>query len=556
MELYKIMLVDDEEEVRESIIRKVSWEKAGFTVVGSAENGQDALEKAEMLEPDVVITDIRMPYMDGLEMARRLRKQYPSMKFIIFSGFDAFEYAKQAIQLNVTEYILKPVNVEELTEILERIKLNLDQEIAEKRDVDSLRQTFFHNLPFLQERFCMDLLKGRVKTEHMEELMREYQIDLCGSEVFMAGVIEIGMETVSGGLTIHQEHELIPISVQQIAAETLLSDFWVVTMHEQGILNMIVGMSKDRAVTELIDGCNEICRSCKKILKLDITIGLGDRTEQLSGLRQSYRQAREAVGYKNIMGNGRVIYIKDVEPMQRVVLHFDSKSEQELMAAIKFGVPEQIEQTVRRIALKMDEAKVHVRQYQMYLIGIMNCLTQMIQRYELSPIEIFGNDQDYFEILRNLNTTENVQQWLAQICLRMSEQIRFERATTTRNMIQEAKEYIREHYANPDLSVEMLCGHLHISPAYFSTMFKRETGKTYVAYLTDVRMERAVELLNHTEEKTYMIAAAVGYTEPNYFSYVFKKQFGMSPTKYRGNGNHGAQGTHSETDTEKNQNDL
>ena len=116
MDLYRIILVDDEEEVRKSIIRKIDWQAVGFTVVGDAENGEDALEKIEALEPDVVLTDIRMPYMDGLTLAEKIRQRYPSMKIVIFSGYDDFDYAKRAIKLNVTEYILKPVNVEELTE--------------------------------------------------------------------------------------------------------------------------------------------------------------------------------------------------------------------------------------------------------------------------------------------------------------------------------------------------------------------------------------------------------------------------------------------------------
>lgn len=132
MEPYSIILVDDEEEVRKSIIRQIKWQETGFWVAGDAENGQDALEKLDSLQPDLVLTDIRMPYMDGLALAEQIRKRYPSTKVVIFSGYDDFEYAQKAIKLNVTEYILKPVNVEELTSILKRIKANLDQEIARK----------------------------------------------------------------------------------------------------------------------------------------------------------------------------------------------------------------------------------------------------------------------------------------------------------------------------------------------------------------------------------------------------------------------------------------
>ena len=141
MGLYRILLVDDEEEVRKGIIRKMEWEKLGFEVAGDAENGEEALEKVEQLQPDVVITDIRMPYMDGLTLTRRIREKYPSIRVLIFSGYDDFEYAQQAIKLHVTEYILKPVNVEELSEILTRVRENLEEEIKQRRDIDSLRES-------------------------------------------------------------------------------------------------------------------------------------------------------------------------------------------------------------------------------------------------------------------------------------------------------------------------------------------------------------------------------------------------------------------------------
>lgn len=140
MNLYRIMLVDDEEEVRKAIIRQMDWEQLGFTVVGDAENGEDALEKMEQSEPDVVITDIRMPYMDGLTLTARIREKYPSVKILIFSGYDDFEYAQRAIKLNVTEYILKPVNGQELAQILGRVKNSLDEEIEQRRNINSLRE--------------------------------------------------------------------------------------------------------------------------------------------------------------------------------------------------------------------------------------------------------------------------------------------------------------------------------------------------------------------------------------------------------------------------------
>ena len=168
MGYYRILLVDDEEEVRKGILRKMDWEKLGFQVAGDAENGEEALEKIEQLKPDVVMTDIRMPYMDGLTLTARIRQKYPSMKVLIFSGYDDFEYAQQAIKLNVAEYILKPVNVEELTEILNRVRENLDEEIEQRRDINLLRERYRSSLPIIREIFLNDLVRGNVDKEEVK----------------------------------------------------------------------------------------------------------------------------------------------------------------------------------------------------------------------------------------------------------------------------------------------------------------------------------------------------------------------------------------------------
>lgn len=150
MDLYRVLLVDDEEDIRVGISRKMDWEGLGFALVGEAENGQEALELAEQLKPDVVLTDIKMPFMDGLELCRILTQRLPAAKFVVFSGFDEFEYAKQAIRMNVSEYILKPINAPELSEVLRKLKSQLDAERAQGRNMEMLRRRYEENLPVLR----------------------------------------------------------------------------------------------------------------------------------------------------------------------------------------------------------------------------------------------------------------------------------------------------------------------------------------------------------------------------------------------------------------------
>lgn len=544
MDLYRILLVDDEEEVRKSIINKIDWKDVGFQVVGDAENGEDALEKLEVLEPDVVLTDIRMPYMDGLTLAEKIRQKYPSMKIVIFSGYDDFEYAKMAIKLNVTEYILKPVNVEELTAILKRIQNNLDEEIEQKRNVTLLREKYIRSLPMLKEQFLKDLVGHTMDRDLVSRQMAEYGIQLEGAKKWIALAVDIEMEDAwkEGVIPLHKERELIPISVTQII-ETNLKPYYRHVLFsysgsERTAIAAIVAIDENNTQTSLINILGDICKDVRKIVKVPVTIGIGHSTLELNTISVSFHSAVEALGYKGIVGSGSTIYITDVEPVSGGKLVFEQMEESDLIAAIKFGPEEKIAEAVRNMMGKMNTAKVHTRQCQAYMLSISNCVFQLIQQYDLDISCIFDgapNGNDLFATIPQLLKKESFDQWLLPVALKLNRAINEGRDNAAKQIMEKAKQYIQDNYQDPGLSVEQICRYLHMSPAYFSTMFKKATGQTYINYLTELRLNKAVELLNTTDDKTYVIAAQVGYQEQNYFSYVFKKKFGVSPTKFRGN---------------------
>lgn len=540
MDLYRIILVDDEEEVRKSIIKKINWEEAGFQVVGDAENGQDALERIEALEPDVVLTDIRMPYMDGLTLAERIRQKYPSIKMVIFSGFDDFEYAKRAIKLNVIEYILKPVNVEELTAILKKIKNTLDEEIAQRRNVDLLRENYRRSLPIIREQFLSDLIRRRIPEQAAVLRLREYDIDILNAKKWVVAAVDVEQGEISKerGLSLHQERDLIPISVRQMILE-MLDGYCRIALFTSSLETeqvMIAAIDEGGTQTGLINVLGDVCKEVKRVLEVPITIGIGHGCTSLEEIHSSYRSAIDALGYKAIVGTGGTIYINDVEPVNLGKLVWESRDEAELFAAVKFGPEEKIRQMAAGIQERMERARVHASQYQIFMLSIMNSMVQIVQQYDLDITEVLGGENGYQERLGlgKMLKKEDFCGWLLQAALRVNQAMNRERESSMKHVIQEAKQYILENYPDPELSVEKLCRHLHMSPAYFSTMFKKETGQAYTAYLTEVRLNKAVELLNKTDDKTYVIAAKVGYQEQNYFSYVFKKKFGVSPSKYRG----------------------
>ena len=523
-EPYKILLVDDEEEVRTSIIKKIDWEKAGFSVIGDAENGKDALEKIELLEPDVVLTDIRMPYMGGLELAEELRRVRPSIKIVIFSGYDDFEYAKQAIKLNIAEYILKPVNAKELTEILEKLKENLDSEIEQLHGEAAQKENLQKNLAILRENFLGNLVKGKLHKEQIQRDMQEYGLSLLQNQCWVVLKINLGVVQNSKG------NELISISVRTLLDSRLQEWGNFASFYRPSGLCVIVGLEKEEELAELMALLDDVCRESRRILHQPLTIGIGGIVHQLEKMAQSYSGAREAVAYHGIVGD--LIYIRDVEPQKKPILWLDDKLEADLSYALRFGDEENISSCAETIVQPMRAAEG--KSIQAYLISILHVLLRVVQKQELDEALVFGAYTDYYGVLSQVQTAEALFEWLCGVGFSISACIANDRKGTARTMVQDAKKYIEENYQNSALSLEMLCRHLHMSTAYFSTVFKRESGESYTSYLTGVRMEKAAELLKTTDEKTYVIAAKVGYDEPNYFSYVFKKRYGVSPNKFRG----------------------
>ena len=180
MNHYTMLLVDDEEEVIQVIRKKIDWERLGFSVIGHAGNGVKAFEMVEEFQPDVVMTDIKMPYMDGIELAGRIKAEYPATKILFFTGFDEFEYAREAVHLEAEEYILKPVNSIELTNVFTQLKTKLDQEISEKRNVETLQNYYLESLPLLQADFYSALMEGRIGAQEIAKYLSDYQISFPG----------------------------------------------------------------------------------------------------------------------------------------------------------------------------------------------------------------------------------------------------------------------------------------------------------------------------------------------------------------------------------------
>lgn len=457
VELYRVLLVDDEEDIREGISRKMDWLGLGFSLVGEAANGQDALELAEALRPDVILTDIKMPFMDGLELCRILTDRLPASRFVVFSGFDAFEYAKQAIQMNVVEYILKPINADELSAVLRRLKEELDRERAERRNMELLRSRYTENLPILRELFYTNLLDGHIEPGTERDRAACLDIDLRGEE-WAVGLAYIGSDNSRDALS--------TLSVQNLLEETLTADRCRLSLYNDWVA-LIVSLTETFTIYDLIRSLDRACTLAASYLGLTLTVGVGAPCRELSGMARSSAEARTALEYRSMVGRGQVIYIGDLEPDGGPILSFEEADERALTAAIKLGNEEEIRQAAAALAGKIRQANPAAGQYHLFLMELVTHLLKMTRRSGVGVEEVFGTDFSLPMQETELPTLAELEDWCAERCLRLHTLIRRRQTDTAGHTVETAKEYIRQHYAESDLSVEKLCAYLHLSSTYF-----------------------------------------------------------------------------------------
>lgn len=531
MSQYSILFVDDEKEIYQNIENKLEWESMGFSVAGYAENGMEALELAERLHPDVLLVDVEMPDMDGLSLcAKLIRSTQRKIRTIFLSESEKMEYLREAIRLGSEAYIQKPVCLGELQEALVKIKNSLDKEREVERTLDKLNRYHRKSLPQMKEYFIMSLLKGRIREEQIEEMNAEYEVYLY-APYYAVAVLKMDGEGKE-----HWESsrkEILASSLKQIIDENIPKEFRTYSMvSDDSVVVILMLESKgyfNRAVREM----DQICRLAEKILEVNVTAGIGWVADTLGGLPESWKAALEAVEYRMFLGANRAYCISEVQPGANEEFSMDEQIAAQLLKDIKLGKEEELASDIDVLVEHLRGKKISVYKYQFIVIEIIMELVKLARTYRVKPEIIFGERFDVLQRIREFISLEEMGQWLKGLCLTLRASVRRERKDSAKLLVESAKQFIHENYMDSTLSVEVLCTHLNVSAAYFSTIFKRETGKSFVTYLTGVRMEAARELLNNTEDKTYVISAKVGYPEPNYFSYVFKKQFGIAPSRYR-----------------------
>lgn len=543
--MYKLILAEDEEDVREGIIAQIDWAKYGFEVVEQAENGREAADAIDRLLPDVVVTDIQMPFMNGLQLAEWIRSRHPNTKIIILTGYDEFEYAQKAIKLQIDEYILKPFSAQELIDVLLKVRGAIENEIAEKENVYLLSEHYRKSLPVLREQFLSSLVSRRLRAAEIAEKSAEYGINLTG-ELFQSSVISIDYIRADGtagsqpaapvSLRDTGDRNLQLFAVLNIAEEICQKHgFGRVFIHRDDVVLLSVsGAADESEITgRTFAILEEIRQNVQRYLKLTITAGAGTVCRKPSMLFNSFGDALQALDYRLILGNNRVIWIEDVESRSSQMPAYDELTQQSLIRTIKLGTVQELKEVVDELFSGLDTAQVSTQDYQIFLLEIITSILRVAKESGSETHDFIGSGLSSLNEMNKFNNMGEAKQWIITVCSRLMDTIASERQSSYKQLINQAKEYIRAHYEESDISIGRVCQHLHISTGYFSSIFKKEMKMTFVSYLLQIRLEAAKEMLRSTELKAFEIAEKIGFADPNYFSFCFRKKYGQSPKEYK-----------------------
>lgn len=521
MSHYRVLFVDDEKDIINIIEKKINWEALNLARPAYAANGLEALEMAESLRPDIVVTDIKMPYMDGLSLAKALRNQDPSVRILFLSGFDEFEYAQAAIDLKADQYLLKPINASQLEDIFKKIVQKLDDEKSEVNNKAKLQAYYEQSLPILQDNILASIAQTRMPHSRIEQTLQDYQLHLPGPHYVVCVI-----HTSKNHLNKQTSYPLACLSVRQLAIEKIDPIWKAQFFNLFDDLALIANLTYEQELAILTDQLDAFCRQANNLLSVVTTCGIGLAVNELSCLPTSTETALQAVNYRVLYGSNRAISITDLGQTQPVN-ETEPVSLRQIFSLIKLEDQDQLEKAVTDF-LATNARHQSLMEHELFLMDMMTQIVHFASGNNLAIQSLVG---DYASLQKKDPLAVEI--WLKDLVFAMQIKLKESRRSSTQAMVDQAKEYVHANYQDPSLSLPVLCKQLGVSECYFSTIFKKETKESFVRYLTQVRIDKACALLLETNEKAYTIARQVGFNDPNYFSYVFRRTMGQSPSKYK-----------------------
>lgn len=510
----KLLICDDEKLIREGLA-SLDWKKHNIDIIGTAKNGELALELVREHKPDIVISDIRMPKKDGIWLAEKIHEEFPQTHMIFLTGYNEFEYAQSAVNSGVSRYLLKPIDEDELYSITDELAQNIrNSKLAEQKSAE-LRKILSKSRYFL-----MNYLFNCVKSGTFDYELFSLP---CIPNLFSAVTVRFADETDTATSfssfeeiieTINDSIAFIPFFNNTELVFVFCPDSAEPTEAEQVIFNV----------------CDSISEQLDNHPDLIYNIGIGIITNSSTEIEDSYLSAQKALSYSDGLGDRNILYINDIEPYSQLS-GYHAKLFDEYIKSLKNTDALNISKTTRELFDSMRRSDTTLYNAQRRCLSLILAISDTLYDIGCNPAILFNNT-DAWSLIKKTDNIEELEKFVNNITDVVLAHIEEMQRQKTQSIIAKVKDLVEKNYAE-DASLETVASQVYISPCYLSVIFKKETNMTFKNYLINTRISKAKELLETTDLKIYEIAERVGYTDTRYFSELFARICGKTPSQYR-----------------------
>lgn len=520
--MYRVVLVDDEELELLGIQKLVPWKDLQMEVTAACPDGFSVLKYLEENEADVLVSDIRMPIMSGLELASKAQKLYPGLKLLFVSGYEDFQYAKQALSMQASGYILKPVNDNELIGALQSVRAALDDEQGQKKREQSIQES----MVYLKNELLERCLEGTSDCEAVIALIEQFNLGTHSGSL-RAAVMELEepdwRSTPYGGAASSDDRSaLLFDSVSRLCQSAGIGMYCKLSPRRLAIvLEESVETSRLQRIMDEISELHAVT----------LTVGLGREVRRLDDLHQSYAEACKALSMKMFQGKGKLIaYLEARAEAQASALNVESIVDSLLLAMSGYdlvGIVDQMEELFQQV--KNIENPSAVRNYSLFVVSRLDTYLNGLNESLFTLTQKEGQTMDR---LFQFETIDDIHSWLRRRIFEISEHLHNKKQRKNMKLIGQIQQYIDERLGD-SLSLKEVAQAFSFSPNYLGHLFKEETGELFSDYMNRKRMELAKRLLGDTSMKVYDVADRVGASTLAYFSKQFKDYTGLTPGEYR-----------------------
>lgn len=528
--MIKVFLAEDESIIRKSIRENIDWEKEGFQFCGEAGDGELALPLIKEQKPDILITDVKMPFMDGLELSELVKKELPSIKIIILSGFRDFDFAKKAISIGVTDYLSKPITSERLLSVIKQVGTRIEEEREEASLLKTYQEEMESKYRLEQNQFFNRILEKRESIPNLIREADEHGISIVAPyyDVLLCKFMQVDDSTIAQKQT-------------QVAMDEAVSLFKTregLLLFERGFegIAIIIKASDKKEIPLSIDFVGNTLQAMVQEYPLTQYFGgSGIVVSRISEISKSYLEANKAFATRFFTKRNQIISMESSQIHEKIVMSNPSMlSWQRLENFFNLGTEEEIPGFSEQYMASIGLQNFDIPSFRNYVAMNIYYCTLAFPSIAALPKERI--EQEIGLTPLNMPSSAELESYLSKVIRFVLSERDKQANRKNSQQVERARQYITEHVQEYGLSLNTVADHIHMSPNYFSTIFSQQAGETFIEFLTEARMQKAKELLMSTQMRPSDIAQEVGYQDSHYFGYLFKKTSGCTPKEYRDRG--------------------